>query len=254
MQHAKTEIEENNTGWLMTFGDMMTLILTFFVLLFSMSTLDPVKMAQMGEAMSEATGRLDERVESPMSSMNEIKENLENIIQKTNLNNEANISWDPRGIAIELQGDISFDVGSTELHPKMKEIIDLMIIHLLDNINDLRTIIVEGHSDNQKIIGPLVKKYPTNWELSSARASVVVNKIIMQSINFAQKGTINQNYADGRISGRLSAAGYAEQWPADITYEERRSGLINEEKIDELNSTTEQREKNRRIKIIYSMQ
>ena len=136
MQHAKTEIEENNTGWLMTFGDMMTLILTFFVLLFSMSTLDPVKMAQMGDAMSEATGRLDERVESPMSSMNEIKENLENIIQKTNLNNEANISWDPRGIAIELQGDISFDVGSTELHPKMKEIIDLMIIHLLFNYQE----------------------------------------------------------------------------------------------------------------------
>ena len=254
MDLKKTEIEENAVGWLMTFGDMMTLIMTFFVLLFSMSTLDPVKMAQMGDAMSEATGRLDEKVTKPMASMNEIKESLNTIVSETDMKNEATISRDPRGVSVELKGDASFATGSTELHPKMEQLLDKMIPELLNNINDLRTVIVEGHSDNQTISGVLAEKYPTNWELSSARASVVVNKIIEQSIEFADKGIIDSEYADGRISGRLTAAGYADQWPADIGYEERRGGYISKEKINKLNSTLEMMTKNRRIKIIYSRQ
>ena len=250
----KTLIEENSTGWLMTFGDMMTLILTFFVLLFSMSTLDPVKMAQMGDAMSEATGRLEEKVTKPMASMNEIRESLNTIVSETDMENEATISWDPRGVSVELRGDASFATGSTELHPQMGQLLDKMIPELLNNVNDLRTVIVEGHSDNQKTSGVLAEKYPTNWELSSARASVVVNKIIEQSIEFANKGIIDSEYADGRISGRLTAAGYADQWPAEISYEERRGGFISKEKINKFNSTVELMAKNRRIKIIYSRQ
>lgn len=254
MIFKKTEIEENNVGWLMTFGDMMTLILTFFVLLFSMSTMDPVKMAQMGDAMSEATGRLETKITKPMASLNEIKETLEEIVAETEMDEVANIAWDPRGVSIELKGDVSFAAGSTELHPKMTELLNTMIPELLNNPNDLRTVIVEGHSDNQKISGVLAKKYPTNWELSSARASVVVNNIIEQSIDFAEKGTINNVYIDGRISGRLTASGYADQWPAEVSYADRRSGNINDEIIKKFNSTTELKSKNRRIKIIYARQ
>ena len=78
MKPQKTEITENDSGWLMTYGDMMTLILCFFVLLFSMSTLDPVKMAEMGDAMHEATGQTNEK---PVSSLSEIKEELYQIIE-----------------------------------------------------------------------------------------------------------------------------------------------------------------------------
>ena len=250
----KTEIEENNVGWLMTFGDMMTLILTFFVLLFSMSTLDPVKMAQMGDAMSEATGRLETKAMKPIASLNEIKETLEEIVSETNMEDATNIAWDPRGVSIELRGDVSFAAGSTDLHPKMEELLNMMIPELLNNTNDLRTVIIEGHSDNQKISGNLAEKYPTNWELSSARASVVVNTIIEQSINFAEDGIIDRQYIDGRISGRLTASGYADQWPANVSYEERRGGNINEEIIKQFNSTEELKSKNRRIKIIYARQ
>lgn len=254
MYLKKTQIEDNPVGWLMTFGDMMTLILTFFVLLFSMSTLDPVKMAQMGDAMSEATGRVEERVAKPLASMEEIRESLNTIVSEADMAEESTISWDPRGVAIELKGDVSFSAGSTELHPKMEQLIDVMIHELLNNVNDLRTVLVEGHSDNQKISGDLAEKYPTNWELSSARASVVVNRIIDRSIEFAGSGIIDEDYVDGRISGRLSASGYADQWPADISYEDRRNGLISEKKITLLNSTKELMAKNRRIKIIYSRQ
>ena len=149
MKPQKTEITENDSGWLMTYGDMMTLILCFFVLLFSMSTLDPVKMAEMGDAMHEATGQTNEK---PISSLSEIKEELYQIIEQENMENDATISWDPRGVAIELKGNVSFQEGSVELNEKMENLLDNMIPKLFNNTKDLRNIIVEGHSDNQKII------------------------------------------------------------------------------------------------------
>jgi len=251
MKRKNTEISENDSGWLMTYGDMMTLILTFFVLLFSMSTLDPVKMAEMGDAMYEATGKTNEK---PIASLAEIKELLNEIIEEEEMKEDAKILWDPRGIAIELKGNVSFAPGSVNLHPRMEKLLDNMLPKLLNNINDLRNIIVEGHSDNQQIKGELAKKYPSNWELSSARASTVVNTIIKKSKEFAQKGTIDTHYKDGRISGRLFAAGYADQWPADISYDDRRQGKINEEIIDRYNLSEELKSKNRRIKIIYGKQ
>ena len=251
MNQKKTEIVDNDSGWLMTYGDMMTLILTFFVLLFSMSTLDPVKMAEMGDAMYEARGQINEK---PVSSLAEIKEMLFEIVEEESMEEDAIISWDPRGITLELKGNVSFKKGSVELHPKMEALLENMMPKLFNNIKDLRNIIVEGHSDNQKIKGELAKKYPSNWELSSARASVVVNKIINKSIELAKEGKIEKEYADGRVSGRLFAAGYADQWPADLSYEDRRIGKINKKIINQYNLSEELKSKNRRIKIIYGKQ
>ena len=251
MNNKKTETTETDSGWLMTYGDMMTLILTFFVMLFSMSTLDPVKMSEMGEAMQDASGQ---RKENPIFSLAEIKENLIQIISEEKMENEAMVSWDPRGVALELKGDVSFKSGSVEIHPQMDQLLDNMVSKLLNNTKDLRSIIVEGHSDNQKITGKLLEKYPTNWELSSARASIVVNEIITKSKEQAKEGKIESEYKDGRISGRLYAAGYADQWPADLSYDERRLGNINEKIINNYNLSSEKKEKNRRIKIIYSKQ
>ena len=251
MNKKKTEIVENDSGWLMTYGDMMTLILTFFVMLFSMSTIDPVKMAEVGDAMHQATGHIKEK---PLASLSEIKQTLNKIIEEENMEKEATISWDSRGVAIELKGNISFNPGSVEIHPKMDKLLDNMLPKLFNNTNDLRNIIVEGHSDNQKIKGELSKKYPSNWELSSARASKVVNRIINKSIEFAEKGRIDSQYKDGRISGRLFAAGYADQWPADLSYEQRRQGKISDDIIKKYNLSEELKSKNRRIKIIYGKQ
>ena len=70
----------------------------------------------------------------------------------------------------------------------------------------------------------------------------------------AEKGKIQKEYIDGRISGRLFAAGYADQWPAELSYKDRRLGKINEEVINKYNITEELKSKNRRIKIIYGKQ
>ena len=81
--------------------------------------------------------------------------------------------------------------------------------------NDQRPIIVEGHTDNVVPKGKVQKKFPSNWELSTARASTVVNFLISKGVN----------------PSRLSARGYASRWPAGVLWNEIRTGLITYSKI-----------------------
>ena len=136
-------------------------------------------------------------------------------------------------------------------------------------------VIIEGHTDSDKIPKKLQKIYPTNWELSAARASNVVNYLISQGVN----------------SGRLQASGYADRWPADMSWMDMRRGyqlrpvgdnvevvigrggqpeysgveldendvpkfdkISMDSVVDSLNSTRELHAKNRRIKIIFTRQ
>ena len=234
-----SNVEENNNDqlgeeaqpWLMTYADMMTLLFAFFVLLYSMSSPDPVKMSAMEDAIAKEAG-----IEGELKSQNEIKEDIEDIIENLELQNTANVIKDPRGVAIELDGDICFSSGSTNIQGRLKTVLNNVATEVLTNPNDYRMVIVEGHTDSQPIPKNLKSFFPTNWELSAARASSVVNYLISQGVN----------------SGRLQASGYADRWPAEVSWFDVRSGKVNDQVIKEQNKTQKQMNKNRRIKIVFT--
>ena len=106
----------------------------------------------------------------------------------------------------------------------------------MKNSHDFRLVVIEGHTDSDPIPEELQEYYPTNWELSSARASKVVNYLIDIGVN----------------SGKLQAAGYADRWPADMSWSDVRSGKVTNSTILEHNNTLKKKKKNRRIKIIFT--
>ena len=274
--------EEGLPGWMGTFADMMTLLFAFFVLMFSMATMDPVKMAAFSEAQAERQGGIADTQDYKMGggkSAKEIKKQMEEfkqagvteiegisideytkleiekiteekkkrlnlsevrfeflaIIDELDVQDSAIVSTSPRGVALELDGDLCFSSGGVNMKPKLRTFLDELINRIMTVENDLRPITVEGHTDSDWYSsGKLAKFYPTNWELSSARASEVVKYLILKGVN----------------SGRLRASGFAEQWPAGVTWKKMRSGTITSDVIAELNSTVELKQKNRRIKII----
>jgi chemotaxis protein MotB len=243
MTDLNNQIEEQSSGetqsWLMTYADMMTLLFAFFVLLYSMSSPDPVKVSQMQEAVAKDKGLTaddSESVREELKSQSEIHEEFKDIVEDLNLEDVASVTHDQRGAAIELNGDFCFASGSTDLHETLVELLDNVAERLLSNKNDYRQVIVEGHTDNEPIPGKLRLKYPTNWELSASRASIVVNYLINKSV----------------MSGRLVASGYADRWPVEASWHDVRSGKLDENLIASFNNTTEQKRKNRRIKIIFS--
>ena len=231
-QYSQSEkTEGGDQPWLLTYADMMTLLFAFFVMLFAMSSPDPVKMSQVEDAMKEEAG-----LEGIIQSQNEIKQEFEEIVEELELQNVASVIQDPRGAAIDLNGDICFDTGSTKIRGTLKAVLDKVATETLSNKNDYRMVIVEGHTDSDPIPKDLKKIYPTNWELSAARASNVVNYLINKGVN----------------SGRLQASGYADRWPADVSWYDVRSGKVDDRIIAESNSTASQKQQNRRIKIVFT--
>mgnify|MGYP001394197436 CR=1 FL=1 len=226
VDEAVGSIKEEQS-WLLTYADMMTLLFAFFVLLFSLSSPDPVKISKMQDGMGD---------QPKLKSFNAVTEEFEEIIEDLNIGEKAQVSADPRGVTIEIDGDICFESGSTTIHETLKKVLNAAAEKIFSQSGDPRLIIVEGHTDSDKIPKKLRTIYPTNWELSSARASKVVNYLIDIGVN----------------SGKLQASGYADRWPASLSWYDVRSGKVNDSVIAENNKTLEQKKSNRRIKIVFS--
>ena len=231
--------EEGLPIWMQTFADMMTLLFAFFVLLYSMSTPDPVKYAAFANSQATQTGGSTdmEMPREPLKDQSEIKQELEQLIEEMDMQDKAKVTQDPRGVALELDGDVCFGSGSVTLRDELKQTLDKASAELMLNPKDLRSLLIEGHTDNQDPTGKIAERYPTNWELSSARAANVVNYLIFKEV----------------MPGRLTASGYAHRWPAGATWGEVRSGKVDDNFISEKNATTDQRTNNRRIKIIFGV-
>lgn len=186
---AKREIKTD--GWLATYADTVTLLLTFFVLLYSLSTVDSQKLQQIAAAMQSAfSGKADKSILEFNSSSGDVpivgkpqltvedaqeNENLEiledvlSYIKENDLENDVQIYEDEKGLNIQMKDSVLFDTGKAELRPDSKNVLDKVsdLIGKVDN-----KIIIEGHTDNVPINKPGMEN---NWHLSSARALSVLD-------------------------------------------------------------------------------
>lgn len=228
----KKREEEGLPGYFATFADMMTLLMTFFVLLFSMSELDPVKMADMAAAMQEsATGERKERRQ--IKTQSQIRDELLEAIEQTQMQDVAEVTHSPKGTSITIGSEFAFESGSADIKPAMYTFLNSIIPIMMDRGNRF-PIAVEGHTDNLPIPEAWVEKYPTNWELSAGRAARVVKYCIDKGV-------------DG---GKLRAVGFADRIPYGTNWQQTRSGVSNE-MVRAQNSTEELRSANRRVEITF---
>ncbi len=167
---------EEQEEWLTTYADMMTLLMTFFVLLFSMSSLDPIKMEQFGESMGKVLGKKAAKQEGRVSLL-QISRDVEKIIEENNISDVVEVTHSYRGITVSLKSDILFEKGKADLNPAVYSILDAFVSTIHQSIYQIA---VEGHTDSDPIRSP---QFPSNWELSTSRASKVVNYYISKGID-----------------------------------------------------------------------
>ncbi len=210
---------DNAERWLLTYADLITLLMVFFVVLYSMSSADSTKWKQISAALqqafnvdvlrgSEASAIGDPGATAPpidtVDSSNDVPQvsRLQSAIQAV-LDQAAqngvdhaptvSVGTDTEGVVIRLSGSYLFDSGRAELKPNSFSLLDAIAVELKLEPNEIR---VDGHTDSIPLIGsPL---FPTNWELSAARA-VAVTRYLSDT--------------DGIQSVRLSAAGFGEFRP-----------------------------------------
>lgn len=206
----KTEESKVETAgmmrWLLTYADMITLMLALFIILFAMSNISKVKFQKFAKDVS---GGFDNQwsTNAPpnggveggrpraggTTSVPQIQKQLEKYVAQNHLQNRVQVHMDHRGLVITLLSDKSYyDTGSADLRPETKKILDDVDVFLKKNDNLIR---VEGNTDNVPIRTAL---YPSNWELSTARAVNVVRYLV------------EHNRLD---PVRISAAGYGQFHP-----------------------------------------
>ena len=176
----KKENKDVVDGWMGTYGDMVTLLMAFFVMLYSASDPDPGKYEEIAESMKEAFSKQD--VENEFKKLHE---SLEDIIEKKNLENTVEIELGPNGILIQIPGSSLFASGSADIMTDMAPVIveiSTVITQLLDESSYHDYMIeVEGHTDDQPI-GKDSEIFSSNWDLSAIRATGIVELLYNSGI------------------------------------------------------------------------
>ena len=170
--------------WMATFGDMMSLLLTFFILLVSFSSIQETKFHEAVGSLQGALGVLSQlpkvpvkmdidkptkRGDSDSDGLNKQVEKLKEKIAALKENGKSvNVSRSEKGLAIRLDDQTLFDPGKADLRGGADEILTLVAGTLAEFPNAVR---IEGHTDNLPIH---TEQFPSNWELSAARAAAVL--------------------------------------------------------------------------------
>jgi chemotaxis protein MotB len=241
---------DNEERWLLTYSDMITLLMALFMVLFSISSVNTSKYKSLQASLQDAfSGKIlsggksivesgsDGQSPNPTATpaivpikpqvgqtstssqkvkddreFRKIKREIDAYARRHGLSNQLQTVIARRGLVVRLLTDrVVFDPGQATLKPAAGPLLT-GVSHALE-IDKTHPIMVEGHTDNVPISG---SQFPSNWELSTARASVVVRFLLHTGID----------------KFRLGAAGYANLYPVAS------------------NSTEIGRSKNRRVEIV----
>jgi chemotaxis protein MotB len=217
------EEHENHERWLVSYADFITLLFAFFVVMYAISNLNEGKYRVLSDALvhafrsdrvvtpqvagiapmnrttaAPALARTAPRAVDPLRREQEkklidlaskIKEALMPLVRT----GQVRLTQLPRGLAVEISASVLFAPGQAVLQPDSISALEA-VAKVLTTTED--PIQVEGHTDNLPIAST---QFPSNWELSTARASSVVRLFV----------------ANGVAPSRLTAMGYADNRPVE---------------------------------------
>jgi len=211
------EQEERTDGWMATYSDMVTLLLTFFVLMFALSNVDNEKAELFLFAMSRGGitaeqfmeireryelddlegGEWDDMFPSPghlgededagdegesegERALRELAEAIEAYIQGEGLGNELMVTFNGDFLMLTLSNDVWFDSGSASVSEDMRDRARVLAQLLVANFHTAEPfeIVIAGHTDDVPIG---TAQFPSNWHLSNARATNFLELLIGDS-------------------------------------------------------------------------
>ncbi|WKV09809.1 flagellar motor protein MotB [Thermoanaerobacterium sp. CMT5567-10] len=200
------EKKENSERWLLTYSDMITLLMIFFIVLYTISTVNSQKFQQIAASLGKTfdgtnyvvgqysgNSILDSiKTTNNANTNNTIESQLDKLIKQNNLQNMVTYKVEERGFVISLNDTLLFDTGSADVKPDQKATL-IKIGNILKTMpNYIR---VEGYTDDVPINN---SQFHSNWELSVIRATNVV-EILVNDVKIDP--------------AKISAVGYGEYRP-----------------------------------------
>ena len=177
--------QKESESWLLSYSDMVTLLLAFFVLFFSISQVDPGKFEQIMEYFSESNS----------TPLYVLEQQFQELVTAHQLEQSIDVALTPDGLMVNFQDNLLFDSGEAKLKRKSFAVLNALAEILKSADVAQRKIQIEGHTDSV----PLTENalYPTNWELSTARSSSVIRYLISKEV--ASRRFVAVGFADTRM-------------------------------------------------------
>lgn len=188
--------------WLISYADFITLLMVLFVVLYSMSQVDVDRYKMLAESLHAAFGGggpvsvvdpdiseggasggdsapapvtvsgIPERIPDSL----DVASRMGDLLTASNMASEVSIRNNIEGVLISLSEKLLFEPGTAVLKPEGPPVLDKVAQMVLPLDNDIRVV---GHTDSTPPVDP---RYPTNWELSAARAVTVVNYMVAAGV------------------------------------------------------------------------
>jgi chemotaxis protein MotB len=176
--------------WVVSYADFVTMLLALFIVMYAVTNMHSKKLMEFQNKVQEVFGK--QAVENVTKyQANHAK--LEKILHD-NISQSKSVKFikSSKGLIIRVNNTILFDEGSAQIKPQAQKTLN-EITKVLTKIDN--PVIIEGHTDSIPIKN---EKFPSNWELSTARATNIISYLI-------KNGNISPK--------RLSAVGYGEYMP-----------------------------------------
>lgn len=205
----RPEAEEGGESWTLSYADLVTLLLCFFILLAAISSFNSLRYKEISETLTKAMGG---RGSVEAVDLDKLKKEIDQLLLTPELKDSIRVKRVKRGIVVDIRGGLLFPSAEADLTEAAVPVLTRIGERLAATKYRLR---VEGHTDNQPIKSEI---FPSNWELSGARAAAVARFLI----------------ARGLAPERVNIVGFAETRPL--------AG----------NDTDEGRAKNRRVSLVIT--
>lgn len=228
MRRESRVIDADDGGgeWLATFADLMTLLLTFFVLLFSLSSIDNVRFREIISEIQLGLGAKPRKAAVfddiprdrlinilPGAARQSVSADLEQLVRDEKLEGAEVVDMGDQGALLRIGGHILFPSGTAEIQDSARGTLDKLAVILQRNPE--YHLDIKGHTDNIPIS---TAAFASNWELSALRATTVLRGLLARNVP----------------SWRMTATGYADTQPLAANF------------------SPAGRERNRRVELLFA--
>lgn len=167
----RKQSQEVDTSWLETYGDMVTLLLCFFIMLASISKIDTVLFEKVQSGMTKEIGK-----QPPQRPIETMKQELTQAAAAVQGSDDAvDVGTDDRGVVLNLDAGTMFTPGSAEIKPAMMPLLKELVGTLAQPRFENYRLEIQGHTDNTPVKS---QQFPSNFDLAAARALATMRAFV----------------------------------------------------------------------------
>lgn len=200
------ERPDDHDRWLVSYADFVTLLLAFFIVMYAISSVNEGRYRVVSESLVKAFQTIEPtRGAASKNGLEAMAGDLNQVLDPLIRDGRVHLTQNARGIAIEINASVLFQSGQAELQGEAAQVLGAVAKVLAAAPNALE---IEGHTDDSPISSAL---FPSNWELSAARASRVVRLLSqggvaperMAAVGYGEyRGIDSNDTAEGRARNR----------------------------------------------------